>query len=119
MLPGEWGVSRNSLGTGTRCESKGGLLRHIYLPASVEIPQSDSVDYPRIQDDLILDCFNLKVRAPLTKVIVHREKTCLEARTDLKMKPGEVLGGKYQIQKVLGKTGFSRVYSVGGCHSGH
>lgn len=48
----------------------------------------------------------------MTQIIVQREKTYLEDRTDLKLKPGEILGGKYKIQRILGKTGFSRVYSA-------
>lgn len=84
----------------------------MYLPGNVEVNESDAKDYPRIQNSTILDCFNLKVNLKLLKIIVQREKTYLEDRADLKLKPGEIFGGKYKIQGVLGRTGFSRVYSA-------
>lgn len=43
---------------------------------------------------------------------MNREKTFLENQVELKLKPNEILAGKYRINACIGKTSFSRVYSA-------
>lgn len=64
----------------------------------------DVKDFPLLSDNSIIDSFKLKV-------IYDRECTNLESDIGLDLSIGNMIGGRYRIGSLLGRTSFSRVFS--------
>ena len=70
------------------------------LPEGVKFMKSYDPYYPIINNNVILDSFELKV-------IMNREKIGYEPEKELKFKKDELIAGRYQYQRELGDAAFS------------
>ena len=70
------------------------------LPEGVKFMKSYDPYYPIINNNVILDSFELKV-------IMNREKIGYEPEKELKFKKDELIAGRYQYQRDLGDAAFS------------
>ena len=70
------------------------------LPEGVKFMKSNDPYYPIINNNVILDSFDLKV-------IVNREKIGFEQEKELKFKKDELIAGRYSFEKELGDAAFS------------
>ena len=70
------------------------------LPDGVKFMKSNDPYYPIINNNVILDSFDLKV-------IINREKIGFEQEKELKFKKDELIAGRYSYEKELGDAAFS------------
>ena len=70
------------------------------LPDGVKFMKSYDPYYPIVNNNVILDSFELKV-------IMNREKIGYEPEKELKFKKDELIAGRYQYQRELGDAAFS------------
>ena len=70
------------------------------LPEGVKFMKSYDPYYPIINNNVILDSFELKI-------IMNREKIGYEPEKELKFKKDELIAGRYQYQRELGDAAFS------------
>ena len=70
------------------------------LPDGVKFMKSYDSYYPIVNNNVILDSFELKV-------IMNREKIGYEPEKELKFKKDELIAGRYQYQRELGDAAFS------------
>ena len=70
------------------------------LPEGVKFMKSNDPYYPIINNNVILDSFDLKI-------IVNREKVGFEQEKELKFKKDELIAGRYCFEKELGDAAFS------------
>ena len=70
------------------------------LPEGVKFMKSYDPYYPIINNNVILDSFDLKI-------IVNREKIGFEQEKELKFKKDELIAGRYCYQRELGDAAFS------------
>mmetsp|Transcript_22308 Transcript_22308/g.19172 ORF Transcript_22308/g.19172 Transcript_22308/m.19172 type:complete len:264 (-) Transcript_22308:1082-1873(-) len=81
----------------SKIEEKG----YIHLPSVLKHPPSNDDFYPVKFDNVIYDCFNLKV-------IFDRERTGFEETKDFPIVINSVIAGRYQILQYLGSAAFSK-----------
>ena len=70
------------------------------LPEGVKFMKSNDPYYPIINNNVILDSFDLKV-------IINREKIGFEQEKELKFKKDELIAGRYCYERELGDAAFS------------
>ena len=70
------------------------------LPDGVKFMKSNDPYYPIINNNVILDSFDLKV-------VVNREKIGFEQEKELKFKKDELIAGRYCFERELGDAAFS------------
>ena len=70
------------------------------LPDGVKFMKSNDPYYPIINNNVILDSFDLKV-------IINREKIGFEQEKELKFKKDELIAGRYSYERELGDAAFS------------
>ena len=70
------------------------------LPDGVKFMKSYDPYYPIINNNVILDSFELKV-------VMNREKIGYEQEKELKFKKDELIAGRYQYERELGDAAFS------------
>ena len=70
------------------------------LPDGVKFMKSCDPYYPIINNNVILDAFDLKI-------VINREKIGFEQEKELKFKKDELIAGRYQYEKELGDAAFS------------
>lgn|SRR3990167_2726718 len=81
-----------------RAEKKSG---YIYLDPAVQHPVSDEPGYPLTFNQIVYDCFHLKV-------IYNRERTGFEEVKEFQIVLGSVIAGRYQVVEFLGEAAFSK-----------
>ena len=70
------------------------------LPKGVKFMKSADPYYPIINNNVILDSFDLKI-------IIDREKIGFEQEKELKFKKNELIAGRYSFERELGDAAFS------------
>ena len=70
------------------------------LPEGVKFMKSNDPYYPIINNNVILDSFDLKI-------IINREKIGFEQEKELKFKKDELIAGRYSFERELGDAAFS------------
>lgn len=75
------------------------------FPAGIQFPPSEDALYPLEYNGVIYDTVTLQV-------IFDREKTGYEERRELEVEAGELLGGRYRVESVLGSGVFAKVLKV-------
>eukprot|EP00330_Aristerostoma_sp_ATCC50986_P000804 CAMPEP_0114578878 /NCGR_PEP_ID=MMETSP0125-20121206/3360_1 /TAXON_ID=485358 ORGANISM="Aristerostoma sp., Strain ATCC 50986" /NCGR_SAMPLE_ID=MMETSP0125 /ASSEMBLY_ACC=CAM_ASM_000245 /LENGTH=304 /DNA_ID=CAMNT_0001769273 /DNA_START=808 /DNA_END=1719 /DNA_ORIENTATION=+ len=78
---------------------------YIHIPSHLKHPPSNDSFYPVKFDNVIYDCFNLKV-------IYDRERTGFEETKDFPIVINSVIAGRYQILQYLGSAAFSKAIEV-------
>lgn len=71
------------------------------LPDNAKFPNSNDPYYPVELENVIYDCYNLKV-------IYDREKTGFEETKDFQIVIGSIIAGRYQVVEFLGSAAFSK-----------
>ena len=71
------------------------------LPDHVKFPNSNDTYYPVELENVIYDCYTLKV-------IYDREKTGFEETKDFQIVIGSIIAGRYQVVEFLGSAAFSK-----------
>ena len=71
------------------------------LPDHVKFPNSNDPYYPVELENVIYDCYNLKV-------LYDREKTGFEETKDFQIVIGSIIAGRYQVVEFLGSAAFSK-----------
>ena len=71
------------------------------LPDNVKFPNSNDTYYPVELENVIYDCYTLKV-------IYDREKTGFEETKDFQIVIGSIIAGRYQVVEFLGSAAFSK-----------
>ena len=74
---------------------------YIHLPPHLKHPISNDDFYPVEFENVIYDCFNMKV-------IYDRERTGFEETKDFPIVINSIIAGKYQILQYLGSAAFSK-----------
>ena len=77
------------------------LKGYIHLPPSIKHPKSLDEFYPVEYDNVIYDCFNLRV-------IYDRERTGFEETKEFPIVINSIIAGRYQILQYLGSAAFSK-----------
>ena len=75
------------------------------LPAQFKFMEGGDKYYPVQFNNVILDCFNLKV-------IVDRERTGFEESREFKVIANSLVAGRYQVIEYLGEAAFSTAIKV-------
>lgn len=81
-----------------RAEKKNG---YIYLDPNMRHPNSDEPGYPLTFNQVVYDCFHLKV-------VYNRERTGFEEVKEFQIVIGSVVAGRYQVVEFLGEAAFSK-----------
>jgi Protein kinase domain len=81
-----------------RAEKKTG---YIYLDPKVKHPASEEAGYPLTYNQVVYDCFHLKV-------IYNRERTGFEEVKEFQIVIGSVVAGRYKVAEFLGEAAFSK-----------
>ena len=71
------------------------------LPETVKFPNANDSYYPVELENVIYDCYNLKV-------IYDREKTGFEETKDFQIVINSIIAGRYQVIEFLGSAAFSK-----------
>ena len=71
------------------------------LPDYIKFPNANDPYYPVELENVIYDCFNLKV-------IYDREKTGFEETKDFQIVINSIIAGRYQVIEFLGSAAFSK-----------
>lgn len=71
------------------------------LPEHIKFPNSNDNYYPVELENVIYDCFNLKV-------IYDREKTGFEETKEFQIVINSIIAGRYQVVEFLGSAAFSK-----------
>jgi hypothetical protein len=74
---------------------------YIYLPPTLQHPRSNDDFYPVEFDNVIYDCFHLRV-------IFDRERTGFEETKEFPIVINSIIAGRYQILEYLGSAAFSK-----------
>jgi len=74
---------------------------YILLPERLKHPNTNDSFYPVEYDNVIFDCFNLKV-------IYDRERTGFEETKEFPIVINSIIAGRYQILEYLGSAAFSK-----------
>jgi len=80
------------------------------LPAWIKFMPSNDDFYPAEFDNVIYDCYNLRV-------VFDREKTGFEETKDFPIVIGSIIGGRYQVVEYLGSAAFSKAIQCYDIHS--
>jgi hypothetical protein len=75
------------------------------LLGDVKFMESGNDYYPLQYNNIVLDCFNLKV-------IVDRERTGFEESKEFKIIVNSLIAGRYQVISYLGSAAFSKAIKV-------
>lgn len=70
------------------------------LPKDAKFMKSNDPYYPIVNNNVCLDCFDMKM-------IINREKIGFEAEKEISMKPNMLIAGRYKFIKELGDAAFS------------
>jgi hypothetical protein len=79
--------------------------RKTLLPSEVKFMESGDTYYPIQYNNVVFDCFNLKV-------IVDRERTGFEESKEFKVVVNSLIAGRYQVLSYLGSAAFSKAIKV-------
>ena len=71
----------------------------------VKFMESANNYYPLQYNNVVLDCFNLKV-------VVDRERTGFEESKEFKIIVNSLIAGRYQVISYLGSAAFSKAIKV-------
>jgi hypothetical protein len=81
--------------------------RKTLLHSEVKFLESGDTYYPLQYNNVVFDCFNLKV-------IVDRERTGFEENKEFKIVVNSLIAGRYQVLSYLGSAAFSKAIKVYG-----
>jgi hypothetical protein len=84
---------------------KAKLVKKGLLPTNFKFMEGGDKYYPIQFNNVILDCFNLKV-------IVDRERTGFEESREFKVIANSLIAGRYQVIEYLGEAAFSTAIKV-------
>ena len=84
---------------------KNKIVKKGLLPTNFQFMEGGDKYYPIQFNNVILDCFNLKV-------IVDRERTGFEESREFKVIANSLVAGRYQVIEYLGEAAFSTAIKV-------
>ena len=86
-------------------ETENKVTKKALLPSTFKFLEGGDKYYPVQFNNVILDCFNLKV-------IVDRERTGFEESREFKVVANTLVAGRYQVIEYLGEAAFSTAIKV-------